>query len=469
MKNTSRKINFVRLFCITLACLITFSILLSFCNFIFYTNNTDKNTIKNPEEVILVDVTGIINPGGIYTLSKYLISEISQKRPNWKLLIMHAQDENYLWKPLISKNVESFHIIKNYAVIGTFYFLFNILESLPNFIEKLPKAVKHFIGKVKFFLLYSRWLPDIDLFFDPVTTFGFNNFYYPRVTVMHDILYHDIPRFSFKYDVSKAAAESAAKYSDEIITISKFTKRRLIDVFGIDENKIHLIQTKLSKRLKSEIKNQNEILQKYALTSNNYIVYPSAFWPHKNHERLIKAFVKYKENSKTNLKLVMIGTAPPKKEILKEVPPELEKDIIVTDFINDNAFQAIIKNSKAVIQCSLYEGFGMTVLEGMAAGKVVAASKTASIPEVAEDAVLYFDPYEVDDICRAIHEITNNTPSLNILIGKGRKQVEKFSNKDQMIDEYIKVIEDTTNRETTQTINNDVLIPVPLPGSSIRK
>ncbi len=450
MKNrfSLKKVNLWRVFFITIICVISLSVVLSLYNFLFYANHEDKNTIQNPEKVVLVDVTGIEDPGGVYILSKYLVQKIAEKRPNWKLLVFHTDETNHLWDSLTKNNVVSFHAIKNYPVIGFLHSTLDIFELLPNFVQNFSKSVQHFLGKLKFFFLYSRWIPNIDLIFDPVTTYGINNFYYPRVTIIHDMLYYDIPTHLFQYKISSSATKFAAKYSDQIITISRFTKRRIIDVFDIDESKIHLIYTQLSKRLDDfDAKNASEILKKYALTSNNYIVYPSAFWRHKNHSRLIAAFIKYKQTYKTSLKLVMIGHAPQKSNIDIRCPPEFCEDVIITGFISDTEFMTIMKNAKAVIQCSLYEGFGMTVLEGMAAGKPVIASNIASIPEVAEDAVLYFDPYDIDDICRAIRTITNSPLLRNTLIEKGRKQVEKFSNTDQMIDEYIKVLESVMNRK----------------------
>ncbi len=445
MKNrfSLKKFSFWKLFFITLIFIVLFTVTLSVYNSTLCSGDESKNTIQNPEKIVLVDVTGVEVSGGIHTLSKYLVQKIAQRHPNWKLLIFHDYGTDHLWHPIEKFNVAPFHIIKNYHVLGFFQKTFDISELLPDFVQKFPKPIRHFLGKVKFFLLYSRWIPDIDLIFDPVTTFGFNNFYYPRVTVMHDILYYDIPRYSFKYEVSKVAAEAAAKYSDAIITISRFTKRRIIDVFNVDERKIHLIYTQLSRRLDFDVQNSAEILKKYGLTSNNYIVYPSAFWKHKNHDRLIAAFIKYKQTYKTSLKLVMIGPST-RKEI--EYPQEFSNDVVITSAISDVEFSTILRNSKAVIQCSLYEGFGMTILEGMAAGRPVAAGDVASIPEVAGDAVLYFDPYSVDDICRAIHEITTNVELQNLLIERGKARVEKFSDTDQMIDEYIKVLESVMNK-----------------------
>jgi glycosyltransferase involved in cell wall biosynthesis len=121
--------------------------------------------------------------------------------------------------------------------------------------------------------------------------------------------------------------------------------------------------------------------------------------------------------------------------------------VVFTGFISNDDLQVIIENSLAIVFPSLYEGFGMPVIEGMAAGKPVAASREASIPEVAGDAALYFDPYDVDDMCEAIHEITSNEDLRRSLIEKGKVRVKNFSNKEEMVDKYISLMESVMNAD----------------------
>lgn len=406
---------------------------------------TNDNSIKNinAEKIILVDATEFLLGGGIYTLTKNIVQEISKKRPKWKFIIAYPKDtDDKWWRSIMNEHIIPLHIKKSVPTLACFYYAFDIFEFCSGLINKLPKSMRNIIGKMKFFLMYSQWLPDIDLLFDPATTTCINNFYFDRITIIHDLLYHYIPNLTPHYEFSKKATEAAIKNSNEIITISKFSRDRIIDRF--DCKNINMIYTRLPKRLDREISYSEStlVLNKYNLKKFEYIVYPSAFWKHKNHERLILAFKKFiKTYNDQKLKLVLLGIAPAYSRIYKLIPSHLKDRIVVTDFVDDTSFQIILQNAKAVIQCSLHEGFGMTVFEGMAAGRPVAAGDVTSIPEIAGDAVLYFDPYSVDDICRAIFEITTDIELQNLLIAKGKIQVTKFSNTDQMIDEYIKVFE----------------------------
>jgi glycosyltransferase involved in cell wall biosynthesis len=261
-------------------------------------------------------------------------------------------------------------------------------------------------------------------------------------------LFRDIPGLLSSSGFEKIRTEAAARYSDAIVTISNFTKKKILEILTIDENKVHMIHTQFANRLHNKvIGNHIDILEKYSLKKNEYLVYPSAFWPHKNQIRLAKAFSRYLKSSNSKLKLVLMGSVTKSdKAILMN---RFRDNVIITGFVDNDTFQVILENALAMIHPSLYEGFGMTVLEGMAAGIPVAAGHVASVPEIAGDAVLYFDPYDIDDICRAIQEISSNGPLRITLIEKGKKRVKEFSHKDDMIDQYIKVMESVMKRQKT--------------------
>ncbi|MDR2067611.1 MAG: glycosyltransferase family 4 protein [Holosporaceae bacterium] len=416
------------------------------CYKLKYGENPDYSTY---EKVILIDAFCSGDLGGIYTLAKDVIREMAQKRPNWKFIIMHKEDATAWQNIKNSENIDSFHVRVNSVAVAWFGFICNsfLMEKIRELIMALPENIRVSLGKLKFLFLYFRWLPKIDLFFDPITTYNFNDFYLPRVSVIHDLFHHDFPRLSSRPEAYESQTEAVARYSDEIITISNFSKGRILGILNVDENKVHMIHTQFSKRLHKIIKNYSDILKKYGLKKDEYIVFPSASWPQKNHRRLIKAFLRYLKSGNSKLKLVLMGSIVDSDKAM--LANNFKGRIIATGFVDNDTFQAIMENALAMIHPSIYEGFGMTVLEGMNAGIPVAAGRVASVPEVAGDAVLYFDPYDIDDICRAIQEITSNQQLRKTLVEKGKKRVEKFSHKDEMINEYIRVIESVMERQKT--------------------
>jgi glycosyltransferase involved in cell wall biosynthesis len=433
-----KEISFVRMLVIFFSVVFLYTAYnAAFCNIKYGV----KSDYSGYEKTILIDVCRSHFRGGMYTLTKDVILEIASKRPNWKFIIAHEENMR-AWRDVENgKNIDIFTSVQNYLTVPIFHFISDLsfLENFRELIMKLPENIRVFLGKLKFFLMYSRWLPNVNLFFDPSATHHFNDFYLPRVSIIHDLLYSDLPELLSSPVIQEKGMEAAARFSNAIIAISNFTKKKILDVLAVDENKVHMIHTQFSKRLHKIIENHGDILKKYGLKKNEYLVYPSAFWGHKNQGRLIEAFLHYLKSGNSELKLVLMGTASESDRII--ATNRFKGQVIVTGFVDDDIFQVILEDALAMIHPSLYEGFGMTVLEGMAAGIPVAAGRVASVPEIAGDAALYFDPYDVDDICRAIKEIISNASLRKSLVEKGKKRVEKFSHKDDMINQYIAVME----------------------------
>jgi glycosyltransferase involved in cell wall biosynthesis len=120
----------------------------------------------------------------------------------------------------------------------------------------------------------------------------------------------------------------------------------------------------------------------------------------------------------------------------------LRGKVVFTNFIPDDELNVLLSNALAFVHPSLYEGFGMPVIEAMTAGVPVICSNAGSLPEVAGDAALFFDPYNVDEIAAAMKRIVEDEGLRRELIQKGYKQAAKFADADKMVDEYIEVFEE---------------------------
>ena len=113
--------------------------------------------------------------------------------------------------------------------------------------------------------------------------------------------------------------------------------------------------------------------------------------------------------------------------------------VLFPGFLSADEFAALYASCRALIFPSLYEGFGMPVLEAMNFGKPVLCSNVTSLPEVAGDAALYFDPRKPDDILRAIEKILWDPEFGKALVAQGRRRVEEFNNSERMAEEYLDV------------------------------
>src|SRR4029077_7740460 len=117
----------------------------------------------------------------------------------------------------------------------------------------------------------------------------------------------------------------------------------------------------------------------------------------------------------------------------------LEKRVHFPGFMPDSELAALFQSCRAVLFPSLYEGFGMPVLEAMAFGKVVLCSNVTSLPEIAGDAALFFDPRKPTEIVNAICRLESDSVLAARLIERGCQRVQDFSDSTKMAQQYLQV------------------------------
>ncbi|MDR1235735.1 MAG: glycosyltransferase family 4 protein [Holosporaceae bacterium] len=288
-----------------------------------------------------------------------------------------------------------------------------------------------------------------DLFFDPYAERAINDFSIPKVSLIHDVIYFDHPVFraSSTGRWIENVSDSIIKFSGKIITVSDFSKQKIIKYHRVKEDLVKVIHIRPN-IIKSDVSPDftDSVLKKYELKKNNYLIYVSSFWPHKNHLRLLEAFSKFVSSSDSDVKLALVGTFDIEKNPDSYKSVLLEKGlygrVVFTYQVSDQELKALLPNALAFVFPSIYEGFGIPAVEAMAAGVPLICSNTGSLPEIAGNAALFFDPYNTDEIAAAISEIVGNSDLRGKLIRLGYEQAKKFADPDVMVNEYIKVFEE---------------------------
>ncbi len=258
----------------------------------------------------------------------------------------------------------------------------------------------------------------------------------PQVPVFHDLAFHH-----FNDHVSKTGTNYYlknfpvfSKRADHILTVSEFTKQDIIQIYKEKPEKIDVIYNAANESFKVFDESvKKEIRQKY--TQNQpYFIYVGAIQPRKNLERLIEAFNIFKEKTKSKYKLLLTGRkAWNFEEIIKSYAvSKFKEDIIFTGFVNEEELPKLYAASAALCYVSLFEGFGIPIVEAMQCGTPVITSNTSSMPEIAGDAALLVDPYKAESIAFAMEEIQNEALSKE-LIQKGFLQAKKFTWKNTAI------------------------------------
>lgn len=333
------------------------------------------------------------------------------------------------------------------------------MEDLPGvrdgFKYKVLKPVKFWTRvALPLELLKAGQKPDV--FFSPTHYIPrFTNI--KRVSMVFDVAFMRYPKMYKQKDLLqlREGTRYSLIHASSIITISKSSKKDIIKYFGkkndpkldpkILEEKIIVsypgYNNKLYHPIKSPDKTQ-EILNKYSI-KKPYVIYVSTIQPRKNHTRLIEAFKNIE-----NLQLVIVGKTKGEgregwmfEEILN-LPEKLgiKEKIIFTGFVPDDEAVYLLNKSTALVYPSLWEGFGIPVVDAMACGVPVIVSNVSSLPEVVGKSGLLVNPESVVEIEQAIRLVSTDKKVHNKLCKMSLMQVKKFSWQ-KMAKDVMKVLE----------------------------
>ncbi len=240
------------------------------------------------------------------------------------------------------------------------------------------------------------------------------------------------PQKELKYH--RFGLRQALKKAKKILTISEFSKKEMVELCQINPDIIKVIHLGFDSGVFKPINDINTIrrvLGKYNINSQNpFFLYVGRLEEKKNIPGLIKAFAKFKkENPNLNHKLVLAGTPGHNYDEIKRLIMEynIEKDIIETGWVAEQDLPYLFNASFAFVFPSFYEGFGIPLLEAMSCDTPILTSRTASIPEVAANAALYFNPVDISDIKNKMVQMVKNNNQRNKIIEQGRLRVKNFS------------------------------------------
>lgn len=250
---------------------------------------------------------------------------------------------------------------------------------------------------------------------------------------------HDL---AFKYFPGTFPAAARAKLSlllgmmvrkaDKIITVSEATKLDLIKFFpDLPSSRIRVIHHGVDAVFYSRVvdeETRDSILLRYNLTPGSYILYVGAIQPRKNLVRLVSAFEHAKEKH-PEMKLVIVGE---KAWLSNQIVSRMERsphaeDIVRTGRVPFDELPTWYQNARFFAFPSLYEGFGLPLLEAFSAGTPVLSGSISSLPEVGGDAALYCDPHVDQDIAEKMTLLWEDEKLRDLLRARGKERVKLFS------------------------------------------
>ena len=322
----------------------------------------------------------------------------------------------------------------------------NVSRFLPYLPAKLGKAFNSLANKFTTIRQQSGSVSllnnmQADLLFCPFTAPTYSEPGIPTVCLIHDLQFLVYPQFFTPEDVffRNRVFFHTCLTATVIAAVSNYSRRIAIQYGNLSNNHICTIYHRLACRNQTGAMNSNDVLPQLALVKDRYFIYPANFWKHKNHEMLLTAFgMACNEGLAPDIKLVCTGAPGQRRDWLIEATRKmnLANRVIFPGYLPDAELAGLISNCTGLIFPSLYEGFGLPVIEAMAAGVPVACSNTTSLPEVADDAALLFDPRIPTQIAEAIISLASDEILRSRLIQAGLKRAMEFSDTERMAREY---------------------------------
>lgn len=254
----------------------------------------------------------------------------------------------------------------------------------------------------------------------------------PTIITIHDISYEYYPEYF--NPLSRARMRLLIPYSAKkarhVLTISEFSYREIIKRYRLPESRVTTVPLGVSElfRVIDDQAILDDVRKKFHLNSP-FILAVGNLQPRKNLERLINAYARLRQHNRIENKLVLVGKKHWKGHRIEQLIEDhgLQNDIIRTGYVTHEDLVALYNLADLFAFPTLYEGFGLPVLEAMKCETPVVSSNVASIPEVAGDAAILVDPMSEDEIASAIEKVLSSKQLQKSMIEKGVTQAAKFT------------------------------------------
>lgn len=295
----------------------------------------------------------------------------------------------------------------------------------------LPGIIDRNIIWEQIYLPISLRKENLDLFFSPSYTIPF--FIKGRAIVtIHDISYEVNPEWFPLREalIRRLFTRLSVRKADAVITISEFSKKDILRFYSLNDQKIKVIYPAPESIFNSTIYRDSieDVKERYN-TGERFILYVGSILNRRPIEILLKAFSKVTNKDK-GLKLVIVGEnrTRPKKDLdglIKNLG--IEGSVIHLDYVSDNELALLYRTAHIFIYPSLYEGFGLPLLEAMASGTPVIAPNLASFPEIVRDNGILIDRMDEDEISTAILKVIGDNSLRDDYRKKGKERAAEFS------------------------------------------
>lgn len=301
---------------------------------------------------------------------------------------------------------------------------------------KFSIQVSNFPGLLKDWLTLSDlplnriFTQEIDIFHAPYFASIAKTGFAKQIVTIHDLAFLKYPEHAgtklSNYYLKRT--KLAINNSQKIIAVSRATEQDLVEMLGVDPKKIKVIYEASAAEFKPQ-KDQNKIryvLAKYHLPPE-YILSVCTLEPRKNLVRLVQAYAQMPHQMQ--YKLVLAGGNGWNNQSLLDVIADLnlKTKVIMPGYIDQEDLPTLYSAAKVFVYPSLYEGFGLPVLEALSCGTPVITSETSSLPEITGRAAILVNPYKEEQIAYALKNVAGSEKLQKSLSERGLKRAKQFS------------------------------------------
>lgn len=253
----------------------------------------------------------------------------------------------------------------------------------------------------------------------------------PQVLVMHDLSFEHykdqvpwLTRRYYEHFIPRYAHKAA-----RIATVSEFSKQDIVKHYGIPPDKIDVVYNGAKEVYQpAEDSTKKRVKQEYS-GGKNYFVYVGSIHPRKNIGNLLLAFERFKNETGSDFELLLVGRKAWDFKVVERIHASMKyrEDVRFLGHIPSEELGEIVASAFAMVYVSLFEGFGIPIVEAMSCQVPVITSNVTSMPEAAGDAALLVNPLSVEEIAAAMKRLREDEALRQSLIEKGKEQITKFS------------------------------------------
>jgi glycosyltransferase involved in cell wall biosynthesis len=257
----------------------------------------------------------------------------------------------------------------------------------------------------------------------------------PSVVTIHDCIHLLFPQYlpnRMAYRYARYVMGSAVEKSALVFTVSQASRADILRFYpATDPDKVRVVPNAIDPELLLDPgeEERDRVRERYQI-HGRFILFAGNVKPHKNLERLIRAFALVRaQGGRRDLRLVLIGDDVSRYNSLRRTAEEVgvRPDVRFFGFVPHQTLAALYRMASAFAFPSLYEGFGLPPLEAMACGTPVLTSKISSLPEVAGDGALLVDPYSVEEIAEGLARLLDDEELRQSLVARGRARAASYS------------------------------------------